>query len=64
MEVVIDPKGVVAGGRSYPAGTPLTEVRATAADVAAWRRFGQIGEAETPAAPVAGSRPKRSKQRG
>lgn len=53
MEVVIDPRGVVAGGKSYPAGTPLAQIRATAGDLAAWRRFKQVGEAHEPAAAAA-----------
>ena len=49
MDIVIDPNGVVARGKSYPFGTPLADIPATPADIAAWQRFQQIGPELHPA---------------
>jgi len=43
---VIDPKGVLVGGKRYPAGTLLSEVEgATTAHIRIWTRFNQISKA-------------------
>ena len=52
-EQVIDPKGVVSGGKTHPPGTPVEQIRATDAQLKAWRRFGQIADPDAKPAKAA-----------
>lgn len=47
---VIDPKGVLVGGKRIGKGEPLPDGWFTGSQLAAWKRFGQVKEAK--AAPV------------
>lgn len=56
MEIVTDPQGIVHGGKTWPLGTPVEELKGSDGHLRAWRRFKQIGEPET-TAPAENSSP-------